>query len=282
MLLPTRARNSRKLRHPGSRSWTDAVPGWQTAGVRRSATQRAERRVYLLEVGSDAGPRSISESALSRSLLACHPDEALGCGLGRRGRACGARPFDGVTPIRLRRFSPTVMSSRRVARREATFALKGFEPRRKTDPSGPWQSPNQGVPGTDRPTTQLVGHYSGLGTHHASTEARSPDSTSRVRSRLFVMRGVGTAEELDDPDCVRVGISGLSCSGRVEARSEANPQDREPVVTASGKANRIDARRDVGGRFRLWLSGPSAETARDCGIRVRQAVRRSASLPLCA
>jgi eukaryotic-like serine/threonine-protein kinase len=154
-------------------------------------TNGRERRVYLLEVGSDAGPRSISETALSRwPHLALSPDERWVAAWDGEDVPV-VLPIAGGTPIRLPELSPPVVPIGWSAGGDL-WLLKGFDPPAqliRVDLGSHQIKESRSLSPAD-PTGVMLPFWLRI-TPDGSTVVYT---THRVRSRLFVMRGVGVAK----------------------------------------------------------------------------------------
>ena len=149
-----------------------------------------ERRVYQLEVGSDAGPRSISETALSRfPLLALSPDERWVAAWDGEDVPV-VLPIAGGTPIRLPELSPhrDVFPVGWSAGGDL-WLLKGFDP--------PAQPIRVNLGSHQIKESRELAPADRTGVTFPVWVRITPDGSAvayniyRVRSRLFFMRGAG-------------------------------------------------------------------------------------------
>ena len=196
VLLPVGPGSPRKLPTPGlevgdgdGRLFRD---GKRLVVAARPPNGR-EHRVYLLEVGSDAGPRSISETALSRfPLLALSPDERWVAAWDGEDVPV-VLPIAGGTPIRLPELSPhrDVFPVGWSAGGDL-WLLKGFDP--------PAQLIRVDLGSHQIKESRELSPADPTGVTLTPWLRITPDgsavayNTYRVRSRLFLMRGAGAAK----------------------------------------------------------------------------------------
>jgi len=152
-----------------------------------------EHRAYLLEVGSDAGPRSISETALSRFPgLALSPDERWVAAWDGEDVPV-VLPIAGGKPIRLPELSPNrdVFPIGWSAGGDL-WLLKGFDP--------PAQLIRVDLGSHQIKESRDLSPADPTGVTLTPWLRITPDGSAvaynslRVRSRLFLMRGTGAAK----------------------------------------------------------------------------------------
>jgi hypothetical protein len=194
VLLPVGPGTPRKVPTPGlevrdGRLFRDG----KRLVVAARTTNGRERRVYLLEVGSGAGPRSISETVLSRfPLLAISPDERWVAAWDGEDVPV-VLPIVGGTPIRLPELSPhrDVFPVGWSAGGDL-WLLKGFDP--------PAQLIRVDLGSQQIKESRELSPADPTGVTLPVWVRITPDGSAvayniyRVRSRLFLMRGLGVAK----------------------------------------------------------------------------------------
>jgi Tol biopolymer transport system component len=156
-------------------------------------TNGRERQVYLLDLGSDAGPRSVSETVLSRfPLLALSPDERWVAAWDGEDVPV-VLPIPGGPPVR-----PLELSPRRDVFPVGWSAggdlwlLKGFDPPVQLIRVEPRS--HQIKESRELSPADLTGVTLPVWARITPDGSAVAYNTVRVRSRLFLMRGAGAAK----------------------------------------------------------------------------------------